>query len=89
MLDATVSQLWLLLSKDFILLVLISGVVAAPLAWYFMSGWLVKYKYRSTIGPGVFLVAVAMALLVTVITISFQAIKGALANPTRSLRSEG
>jgi putative ABC transport system permease protein len=87
-LGASVSQLWLLLSKDFILLVLISAVVASPAAWYFLQGWLQKYTYRITIGPGVFLVAAAMALLITVITISFQAIKGALANPTRSLRSE-
>jgi putative ABC transport system permease protein len=87
-LGASVSQLWLLLSKDFILLVLISAIVASPAAWYFLQGWLQKYTYRITIGPGVFLVAAAMALLITVITISFQAIKGALANPTRSLRSE-
>jgi putative ABC transport system permease protein len=87
-LGATVLQLWLLLSKDFILLVLVSGVVASPIAWYFMSDWLKKYKYAITIGPGVFLLAAAAALLITVVTISFQAIKGALANPTRSLRSE-
>jgi putative ABC transport system permease protein len=87
-LGATVSQLWLLLSKDFILLVLISGVVASPIAWYFMSDWLLKYNYRITIGPGVFLLAAAAALLITVVTISFQAIKGAVANPTRSLRAE-
>jgi putative ABC transport system permease protein len=87
-LGATVSQLWLLLSKDFILLVLISGVIASPIAWYFMSDWLKKYKYAITIGPGVFLLAAAAALLITVVTISFQAIKGAVANPTRSLRSE-
>ena len=87
-LGASVSQLWLLLSKDFIVLVLISAVVASPAAWYFLQGWLQKYTYRITVGPGVFLVAAAMALLITVITISFQAIKGAMANPTRSLRSE-
>jgi len=87
-LGATISQLWLLLSKDFILLVLISGVVASPIAWYFMSDWLKKYKYAITIGPGVFLLAAAAALLITVVTISFQAIKGAVANPARSLRAE-
>ncbi len=87
-LGATVSQLWLLLSKDFIVLVFISCVVASPLAYYFLHSWLQKYDYRITIGPGVFLVAAAMALLITIATISFQAIKGALANPTRSLRSE-
>jgi len=68
--------------------VLISGVVASPIAWYFMSDWLKKYKYAITIGPGVFLLAAAAALLITVVTISFQAIKGAVANPARSLRAE-
>jgi putative ABC transport system permease protein len=87
-LGASVSQLWLLLSKDFILLVLISCVVASPIAFYFLHGWLEKYQYRITIGPWVFLVAAAMALLITIVTISFQAIRGALANPTRSLRTE-
>jgi putative ABC transport system permease protein len=83
-----VSQLWLLLSKDFLALVMISCVVASPVAWYFPHGWLRKYDYRITIGPGVFFVAAAMALFITVLTISFQAIKGAMVNPTRSLRSE-
>ncbi len=87
-LGATVSQLWLLLSKEFILLVLISGVVASPIAWYFMSDWLLKYKYAITIGPGVFVLAAGAALLITVVTISFQAIKSAVANPARSLRAE-
>ncbi len=87
-LGATVSQLWLLLSKDFLVLVMISCVVASPVAWYFLHGWLQKYDYHIAIGPGVFFVAAAMALLITVLTISFQAIKGAMANPTRSLRSE-
>jgi len=87
-LGATVSQLWLLLSKDFIGLVVISCVVASPVAYYFLQGWLQKYYYRITIGPGVFLLAAAMALFITVVTISFQAIKGALANPVKNLRSE-
>ncbi|MBS1661805.1 MAG: ABC transporter permease [Bacteroidetes bacterium] len=87
-LGASVVQLWMLLSKDFLLLVLISCVVASPVAYYFLQGWLEKYKYRITIGPGVFLMAGAMALLITVLTISFQAIRGAMANPTKSLRSE-
>jgi len=87
-LGASVAQLWLLLSKDFIALVGISCVVASPVAFYFLHGWLQKYYYRITIGPGVFLAAGGLALLITILTISFQAIKGALANPTHSLRSE-
>jgi ABC-type antimicrobial peptide transport system permease subunit len=87
-LGASVAQLWLLLSKDFIALVAISCVVASPVAFYFMHGWLKKYNYHIAIGPGVFLLAGTLALLITILTISFQAIRGAMANPTRSLRSE-
>jgi len=87
-LGASVSQLWYLLSKDFIVLVMISAVVASPVALYFLHGWLSKYPYRITIGPGVFFQAGVLAVVVTVATISFQAIRGAIANPTRSLRSE-
>ncbi len=87
-LGATVSQVWLLLSKDFIVLVLISCVIATPTALYFLQGWLQKYDYRISIGPGVFLLSATMALLITIITISFQAIKAAIVNPVRSLRTE-
>jgi ABC-type antimicrobial peptide transport system permease subunit len=87
-LGASISQVWLLLSKDFILLVMISCVIAAPVALYFLSNWLRKYEYRITIGPGVFILAAIAALVITIITISFQAIKAALSNPVTSLRSE-
>ncbi len=87
-LGATVSQVWLLLSKDFIVLVLISCVIATPIALYFLQGWLQKYDYRISIGPGIFILSALMAIVITIITISFQAIKAALANPVKSLRSE-
>jgi ABC-type antimicrobial peptide transport system permease subunit len=87
-LGASVPQLWLLLSKDFIALVIISCLVASPVAWYFLNGWLQKYEYRVTIGPAVFIAAAVMALVITIATISFQAIKAALANPVKSLRTE-
>jgi putative ABC transport system permease protein len=87
-LGASIPQVWLLLSKDFVVLVLISCVVAAPIALYFLQNWLQKYEYRIDIGPGVFIVAAVMALIITLLTISFQAIKAAIANPTQSLRSE-
>ena len=87
-LGASVSQVWILLSKDFILLVLISCFIASPVAFYFLNQWLLKYDYRIGIGPLVFLVAAALAILITLATISFQAIKAALANPVQSLRSE-
>jgi putative ABC transport system permease protein len=87
-LGASITQVWLLLSKDFIVLVIISCVIASPIALYFLTGWLQKYDYRITIGPGVFVLSAVMAILITIITISFQAIKAALTNPVKSLRSE-
>ena len=85
---ASVSQVWVLLSKDFMLLVLISCVIASPVALYYLHNWLLKYDYRISIGPGVFILAGLAALAITIITVSFQAIKAALANPVKSLRSE-
>jgi putative ABC transport system permease protein len=87
-LGASIAQVWVLLSSDFILLVMISCVIASPVALYFLSGWLQKYQYRISIGPGVFLLSAVVTVIITVITISFQAIKTALANPVKSLRSE-
>jgi hypothetical protein len=87
-LGASVSQVWFLLSKEFIVLVLISAVIASPIAFYFLSGWLQKYSYRISIGASVFFWAAFTALAITLVTISFQSIKAALANPVRSLRSE-
>ncbi|HTJ13628.1 MAG TPA: ABC transporter permease [Dinghuibacter sp.] len=87
-LGASVPQVWLLLSKDFILLVLISCIVAAAPAFYFLEQWLQKYDYRITINPLVFFAAGAVALVITLITTSFQSIRAALANPTKCLRAE-
>jgi putative ABC transport system permease protein len=87
-LGASVSQVWLLLSKDFIVLVTISCVIASPVAFHFLQNWLQKYNYRISIGPGVFIISAIMAIIITVITVSFQAIKAAIANPVKSLRTE-
>jgi putative ABC transport system permease protein len=87
-LGASVPQVWTLLSKDFILLVLISCVIASPIALYFLEGWLQKYDYRIIIGPGVFLLSAATAIIITIFTVSYQAIASALTNPVKSLHSE-
>jgi putative ABC transport system permease protein len=87
-LGASVIQLWAMLSKDFLLLVTISCLVASPVAYYFLHDWLQKYYYRITIGRGVFLLAGLMAIIVTLLTISYQAIRAALTNPVKNLRSE-
>jgi len=77
-----------LLSKDFIVLVIISCVIASPVAFYFLQHWLLKCDYRISIGPSVFIISAVMAIVITIITISFQAIKAAVANPVKSLRTE-
>ena len=87
-LGASVSGLVALLSKDFVRLVAISFVIAAPLAWLAMHKWLQDFEYRITISWTVFLLAGLMALAIAIITISFQAIKAAVANPVKNLRSE-
>ena len=87
-LGASVSQVLLLLTKDFIVLVGISCLIASPIAFYFVQNWLRQYYYRISIGPGVFVVSAILAIVIAVATVSFQAVKAALMNPTRSLRSE-
>ncbi|GAB4035754.1 ABC transporter permease [Spirosoma jeollabukense] len=87
-LGASVLNVWSLLSKDFVVLVLISFVIAAPVAWYFLHNWLQKYEYRTDISWWIFAASGVGALLVTLLTVSFQSIKVALMNPVKSLRSE-
>jgi ABC-type antimicrobial peptide transport system permease subunit len=87
-LGASVPQVWVLLSGDFMSLVGISCVIASPIAFYFLHGWLQSFDYRITIGPGAFLISAVMAVAITIFTISYQAISAALANPVKSLRSE-
>jgi predicted permease len=87
-LGASVSQLWLMLSKEFIVLVLISSLIASPVALYFLQDWLQKYQYRINIGLPVFIVAAVAATIITVVTISFQTIKAAIGNPVTALRNE-
>jgi putative ABC transport system permease protein len=87
-LGASVGNVTSLLSKDFIKLVLIAIVIASPVTWYFMNKWLQDFAYRITISWWMFAVAGLLAVLVAVMTISFQAIKAAVANPVKSLRTE-
>jgi putative ABC transport system permease protein len=85
---ASVFNLWKLLSKDFLLLIIIACVIAVPLAWYGMHQWLQKYDYRTAISWWIFGAAIAGSLLITLLTVSFQSIKAALMNPIKSLQSE-
>jgi putative ABC transport system permease protein len=87
-LGASVFNLWKLLSKEFVMLVIISIVIATPIAYYYMSNWLNNYQYRAPIAWWIFAVAGFGALIITLLTVSFQSIKAALSNPVKSLRSE-
>ena len=87
-LGASVFNITTLLSKDFLRLVIIAIVIATPVAWYFMHDWLQDFAYRIHIGWFVFAITGIAALLIAMITVSFQAIKAAIANPVRSLRTE-
>ncbi len=87
-LGASVINLWSMLSKDFVLLIIISQLIAAPIAYYFMHNWLQHYQYRTNISWWIFAITAIGALTITLLTVSYQSIKAALANPVKSLRSE-
>lgn len=87
-LGASVSQIWAMLSKEFVYLVTISCIIATPIALYFLSDWLTKYEYHIELSWIVFVLSAILAVIITVCTVSFQAIKAALTNPVKSLRSE-
>jgi putative ABC transport system permease protein len=87
-LGASITGIVGLLSRDFMKLILIAAVIASPLAWYFMQEWLQDFAYRVNIGWWVFGIAGSIALLIALITISFRAIRAAMANPVKSLRTE-
>jgi ABC-type antimicrobial peptide transport system permease subunit len=87
-LGASTYNLWRMLSREFALLVMISCFISIPLAWYYLNNWLKHYDYRTTISVWIFIASGVGALAITLITVSFQAIKAAIANPVKSLRTE-
>ena len=87
-LGASVFQLWGLLSRDFMQLVIIAWLISLPLAWYGMNKWIQGYDYRTTISWWIFVYTLPAALLITLVTVSIQSIRASMANPVRSLRSE-
>jgi ABC-type antimicrobial peptide transport system permease subunit len=87
-LGASVTNITALLSKDFVKLVVISIVIASPVAWFAMNSWLQNYNYRIQINGWIFLEAGSLALLIAFLTVSYQAIRAAVANPVKSLRTE-
>ena len=87
-LGATIVQVWMMLSGDFIVLVGIASLIAAPLAFLFLHGWLQHYSYRISMGPGVFIATSIGGIALTVCAISYQAIRAATTNPVKSLRMD-
>jgi ABC-type antimicrobial peptide transport system permease subunit len=87
-LGASIANIWMLLSKEFVWLVVIACAIASPLSMWLMSDWLRKYDYRIDISWWVFAIAGLLAITIALITVSTQAIKAALANPVKSLRTE-
>lgn len=85
---ASVFNIWNLLSKEFIGLVIISLLIASPIAYILMNNWVQKYTYHTSVSWWIFIVAGAGSLLITLFTVSYQAIKAALTNPVKSLRTE-
>ncbi|SHM09098.1 ABC-type antimicrobial peptide transport system, permease component [Chitinophaga jiangningensis] len=85
---ASVTNLWLLLSTQFVVLVMIGGAIAVPVAWMGLNSWLSKYAYHTEPSPILFAAALLLAVLITVCTVSYQAIRAALLNPVHSLKSQ-
>ncbi len=85
---ASVFNIWSLISKEFIWLVAISLLIASPVAYFFMNQWIQKYTYHTTVSSWIFIAAGAGALVITLLTVSFHAIKAAITNPVKSLRTE-
>jgi putative ABC transport system permease protein len=76
-----------MLTKDFSKLLIISSLIAIPMAWYSMNLWLESFAYKISVGADVMIIAVLLAALITITTISFQSLKAALANPANTLRN--
>ena len=87
-LGASTFRLWKMQSMDFVLLVVIACLIATPIAWYFLSQWLQRYEYRAPISAWAFVWAGLAALGITLLTVSYQAIRAALMNPVKSLRTD-
>ena len=87
-LGASVSSIVYLFSKEFTVLILVAFAISAPLGWYLMNKWLMTFTYRYSFGPGIFILAIAASVIIAWLTVGYKALKAALANPVKSLRSE-
>ena len=89
-LGASIGSIVVMFSKEFTVLITIAFFIAAPLAWYYMNEWLQNFNIdnRVSIGIGVFILAIGVSIIIAWITVGYKAIKAALANPVKSLRTE-
>ena len=87
-LGASVAHLWQMLSKDFVILVVISCLIAVPVAYFYLNNWLLAYEYRTDIPWWIFAISCFGALIITLLTVSFQTIKASIMNPVKSLKTE-
>jgi ABC-type antimicrobial peptide transport system permease subunit len=87
-LGASVSSIVYLFSKEFTVLILVAFAISAPLGWYFMHKWLMTFTYRYSFGPGIFIISILASVTIAWITVGYKALRAALANPVKSLRSE-
>ncbi|MFZ1714057.1 MAG: ABC transporter permease, partial [Saprospiraceae bacterium] len=85
---ASISSVVYLLSKDFMKLALIAVIIAFPLGWWAMNKWLEGFVYKVEIGPYIFVISFALILVITMVTVGYQAVKAAIANPIQALRTE-
>ena len=87
-LGASVTSIVVMFSKEFTILISIAFLIAVPVAWYFMREWLQNFVYRIDIGVSVFALAIVASLVIAWITVGYRALRAALANPVKSLRTE-
>jgi len=87
-LGASVGNIVYLFSKEFTVLIVIAFAMSAPVGYYFMHEWLQDFNYRITIGPDIFILAMIMSVIIAWLTVGYKAVKAALTNPVKSLRSE-
>jgi len=87
-LGASAGNIVFLLSKEFTVLILVAFVIAGPVAWYIMHNWLQNYTYRVNMGVSIFLVAIVGSMIIAWITVGYRAVRAAMVNPVKSLRTE-